>query len=36
MFKEGVKLNKIGIESLQIYLANCFGLDKKSIKDRIQ
>jgi DNA-directed RNA polymerase len=36
MFKDGVKLNEKGLESLQIYLANCYGLDKKSINDRIQ
>jgi len=36
MFKEGVKLNEKGLESLQVYLANCYGLDKKSIQIRIQ
>jgi DNA-directed RNA polymerase, mitochondrial len=35
MFKYGVVLNKKGIESLQIYLANCFGLNKKSFSDRL-
>jgi DNA-directed RNA polymerase len=36
MFKDGFKLNEKGLESLKIYLANCFGLDKKSIQIRIQ
>jgi DNA-directed RNA polymerase len=36
LFKDGVNLNEKGIESLQIYLANCFGLNKKSFNDRVQ
>src|ERR1700726_3861016 len=36
MFKNGVILNEKGFESLQIYLANCFGLNKLSINDRIK
>lgn len=36
MFKEGVILNKKGIESLQIFIANCYGLNKLSLTNRIQ
>lgn len=36
MFKDGVVLSKLGIESLQIYLANCYGFDKNSNDDRVK
>jgi DNA-directed RNA polymerase len=35
MFKNGVVLNNEGIESLKIYLANCFGVNKLSINNRL-
>jgi len=34
-FANGVKLNEKGLESLKIYTANCFGLDKKSYNFRL-
>lgn len=36
MFKDGVILNEKGIESLKIFLANCYGLNKLSLNERIQ
>lgn len=35
MFKEGSKLNSQGLESLKIYIANCYGLDKLKYTDRL-
>ena len=35
MFKEGYILNDSGVESLKIYLANCYGKNKLSIIDRL-
>jgi DNA-directed RNA polymerase len=35
MFKNGEILNQEGLESLKIYTANCFGLDKLSYNKRL-
>jgi DNA-directed RNA polymerase, mitochondrial len=35
LFKDGVKLNSSGLESLKIYTANCFGKDKLAYNKRI-
>jgi DNA-directed RNA polymerase len=35
LFKEGQKLNDIGLKALKIYTANAFGLDKKSKEERL-
>ena len=35
LFKEGQKLNEIGLKALKIYTANAFGLDKKSKEERL-
>jgi DNA-directed RNA polymerase len=36
IFKKGEVLKDKGLEALKIYTANCFGLDKKSIKQRLE
>ena len=33
-YKNEYKLTSVGLESLKVYTANCFGLDKLSIEDR--
>lgn len=35
MFNEGVKLDNNGLKSLKIYLANCYGLKKLSLVNRL-
>jgi len=35
LFKEGEILNKLGLEALKVYTANCFGIDKKPYNDRL-
>nr|AAD31445.1 RNA polymerase [Neurospora intermedia] len=35
LFKEGQKLNDIGLKALKIYTANAFGLDKRSKEERL-
>jgi DNA-dependent RNA polymerase len=35
LFKDGVKLNTNGLDSLKVYTANCYGLDKKSYNQRL-
>jgi hypothetical protein len=35
LFKEGIKLNSSGLESLKIYTANCFGKDKLPYNKRL-
>lgn len=35
-FKDGCTLNDEGLKNLKIYTANCFGLDKNSIMDRLK
>lgn len=36
LFKNGQKLNDIGLKALKIYTANAFGLDKKSKEERLK
>jgi hypothetical protein len=35
LFRDGVKLNFRGLESLKVYAANCFGLDKLAYNQRL-
>jgi DNA-directed RNA polymerase len=35
-FKKGIVLTEAGLTNLQIYTANCYGLDKQSIDHRLQ
>jgi len=32
MFKNGERLNDLGVESLKVYIANCYGLKKQTKK----
>ena len=34
-FSKGQKLNDLGVKALKIYIANCYGLDKKSYNFRL-
>lgn len=35
MFKNGERLNDLGVESLKVYIANCYGLKKLSYNNRL-
>jgi DNA-directed RNA polymerase len=36
LFEEGFILDKNGLEALKIYIANCFGLGKKSYDKKLE